>query len=265
MALYEEFVESGHWLFRHRGVLPLVGLPLLLSQLGSVAVAGQPPAVPLAWPLACFGISLAGLALRAYTVGCAAPGTSGRNRTEQVAESLNTTGAYSLVRHPLYLANAVIWLGPVLYPHGMWHAAVLGLGFWLYYERIMFAEEDFLREKYGEAYLDWARRTPAFLPNFRGWVPPARRFSLRAVLRREYSGLLMVVLVFAGLNALEWRISFGHWHVDPFWAWALAAAALVAVALRGLRKLTPLLEDEPEGLRLERKGRPDSVGPAQTR
>ncbi len=120
--------------------------------------------VPLAWPLICFGISLTGLAMRAYIVGCAAPGTSGRNRGAQVAESLNTTGAYSLVRHPLYFANAIMWLGPLLYPRSFWPALVLVLVFWLYYERIMFAEEEFLRGKYGQAFLDWAARTPAFLP-----------------------------------------------------------------------------------------------------
>ncbi|MGB8874133.1 MAG: hypothetical protein WCC75_12145, partial [Desulfobaccales bacterium] len=38
-------------------------------------------------------------------------GTSGRNTQGQVAETLNTTGIYSLVRNPLYLGNFLIWLG----------------------------------------------------------------------------------------------------------------------------------------------------------
>ena len=153
--------------------------------------------------------------MRAYTIGCAAPGTSGRNREAQIAESLNTTGAYSLVRHPLYLANAVMWLGPLLYPRQAWPAAVLALGFWLYYERIMFAEEEFLRGKYGQTFIEWAARTPAFLPNFRHWVPSNAPFNFRVVLRREYSGLLLLVLIFAALDALEWRVSYGEWHLDP--------------------------------------------------
>ena len=200
MALSEEFARSGQWLFRRRSWLPLLGLPLLLSQMRSVAVEGAPEAIPLRWPLFCFCVSLAGLALRAYIVGRAAPGTSGRNRVNQVAESLNTTGAYSVVRHPLYLANALMWLGPVLYPQEAWLAVVLALAFWLYYERIMFAEEVYLRDKYGPAFLAWAACTPAFVPDFRRWVPPERPFNWLAVLRREYSGLLLLAFVFVGLE-----------------------------------------------------------------
>lgn len=243
MALAEEFARSGQWLFRRRSWLPLLGVPLLLSQMRSVAVEGAPEEIPLRWPLLCFGISLVGLALRAYIVGCAAPGTSGRNRVRQVAESLNTTGAYSVVRHPLYLANALMWLGPVLYPRGGWPAAVLSLAFWLYYERIIFAEEEYLRNKYGPAFLAWAERTPAFVPDFRRWVPPERSFNWLAVLRREYSGLLLLALVFAGLNAIEWRISFDRWRVDAFWSWTLIVAAGAAVVLRSLRHRTRLLDD----------------------
>jgi len=243
MALSEEFARSGHWLFRRRSWLPLLGVPLLLSQMRSVAVEGGPEAIPLMWPLTCFGISLLGLALRAYIVGCAAPGTSGRNRVKQVAESLNTTGPYSVVRHPLYLANALMWLGPVLYPQAAWPAAVLSLAFWLYYERIMFAEEEYLRDKYGPAFLAWAAHTPAFVPDFRRWVPPETPFNWLAVLRREYSGLLLLALVFAGLNAIEWRISFDRWRVDPFWSGTLIVAAGAAAVLRSMRHRTSLLDD----------------------
>jgi len=241
MALYEEFVESGQWLFQRRGWLPIAGVAFLLTQVRPETGAAE--TIPLAWPLFCFAISCVGLAMRSYTVGCAAPGTSGRNRGAQLADSLNTTGAYSLVRHPLYLANALMWLGPLLYPRAVWPALVLALVFWLYYERIMFAEEEFLRGKYGQAYVDWAKRTPAFLPNFRHWTRSRLPFNIRVVLRREYSGLLLVVLIFAALDALEWRLSYHEWRLDPFWAWVLGIGAVVAAVLRGLRRGTTLLED----------------------
>jgi len=248
MALYEEFVESGHWLFRRRGFLPLVGVALLLTQVGSVAVPGGPPTVPLTWPLVCFGISLVGLAIRAYTVGCAAPGTSGRNRAGQVAASLNSTGLYSVVRHPLYLGNCIGWLGPVLVPQRAWPTAVLGLAVWLYYERIMFAEEAFLRTEYGQPYLDWAARTPAFLPDLQHWRAPGTPFNIWVVLRREYSSLLQLVLIFAALNVAQWRVSFQQWRLDPFWAGALVSGALVATVLQQLRRRTRLLDDRPPAL-----------------
>ncbi len=241
MAMYEECVQSGQWLFQRRGWLPIAGVALLFTQVGPVT--GDSQAIPLAWPVTCLGVSLLGLAMRAYIVGCAAPGTSGRNRGKQVAESLNTTGAYSLVRHPLYFANAVMWMGPLLYPGKLWPALVLALIFWLYYERIMFAEEEFLRGKYGQPFLDWAAKTPAFLPKLRNWTPSRSPFNIWVVLRREYSGLLLVVLIFAALDVLEGWVSFHTWRIDPFWAWALGIGAVIAAVLRGLRRGTNLLED----------------------
>ncbi len=63
---------------------------------------------------ACLALSYAGLVLRCLIVGFVPGGTSGRNTTEQRAVHLNTSGAYSVVRHPLYVANFVILLGVTL-------------------------------------------------------------------------------------------------------------------------------------------------------
>ena len=110
MALQEEFVSSGQWLFRHRGFLPIAGVALVLSQVKSVATAAGPEVVPLQWPLICFGVSLVGVALRAYTVGCAASGTSGRNRDSQKAASLNTTASACWSASS---GQAVGWMPPI--------------------------------------------------------------------------------------------------------------------------------------------------------
>jgi len=261
MALHEQMVRSGTWLFRRRGYLPAVLLALLLILMGPVP--GHPAEVPLAWPLACFAISLLGLALRAWTIGYAARGTSGRGRTDQLADELNTTGAYSLVRNPLYLGNAIAWLGAALEPR-LWGppvvAALLG---WLQYERIILAEEAFLRERFGRQFLDWADKTPAFLPTFRHWRAPARPFNLRMVLRREYSGLFQLVLVFAILNARQWQRTTGRWTLSPLWALALAAGTVVAGTLRILRKRTRVLEDRQPAPRTGETEHPETKWPAR--
>jgi protein-S-isoprenylcysteine O-methyltransferase Ste14 len=241
MSLHREMVRAGHRLFRWRGYLPAVLLALVLTQMRPLP--GPAGEVPLTWPLLCFGVSLVGLAIRAYTVGHAAPGTSGRNRHGQVAAELNTTGAYSVVRHPLYLGNAVTWLGPALVPRIWWLVVLVGLICWLHYERIMLAEEEFLRAEFGRAYLDWAERTPAFLPAFRNWRPPSAPFNVRVVLRREYSGVFQLVLAFAILNARQWQLATGRWTLSPVWAGLLIAGTVIAGSLRILRKRTHLLED----------------------
>ena len=101
-------------------------------------------------------VSLLGQLIRIFTVGFAPKNTSGRNTVNgQIADELNTTGIYSLIRHPLYLGNFFMWLGPVLFLRSVGFLIVFFLLYWLYYERIMFAEEQFLRRKFGEVYDKW--------------------------------------------------------------------------------------------------------------
>ena len=54
----------------------------------------------------------------------------------------------------------------------------------MYYERIMYTEEFFLRNKFGEGYLNWANQTPAILPQFKKYVSPNLTFSFRNILKR---------------------------------------------------------------------------------
>ena len=185
MTLREHFHASGAWLFRHRGVLPTLLLPLFLVALVDVgSPAGDRPRDPL-WDGLCLAVALVGLGLRIVTIGFAAPGTSGRNRGVQVANSLNTTGMYGLVRHPLYLANYLMWLGVALVLRVWWLPVIVTLVFWLYYERIMFAEEEFLQREFGTAFSQWAADTPAFLPSRLRWRRTDRPFSWRTARARQ--------------------------------------------------------------------------------
>ena len=56
-------------------------------------------------------ICIVGFLVRFYTIGTTPKGTSGRNTQEQVADVLNFDGMYSMLRHPLYLGNYLIWFG----------------------------------------------------------------------------------------------------------------------------------------------------------
>jgi protein-S-isoprenylcysteine O-methyltransferase Ste14 len=198
MSLHESMVKHGHTLFRWRSYIPLLFVvPLFLAFRESVVferVVGD--GLEDLWVLVCFIIALAGLAVRWVTVGFVPAGTSGRNTQGQRADALNTTGMYSIVRNPLYLGNFITLLGVVLSIKVWWLVLIIMMGFFIYMERIILAEEKFLHEKYGEEYDSWRERTPVIIPDFKLWQPPALPFSFRTVLKREYQGLLGMVSAF---------------------------------------------------------------------
>lgn len=244
MLIKESLVSQGYWLFRWRSYLPLVLFAILLTSMLDSGYLGGSERLQRWWGLFCLAVSLGGLALRAYVVGCTPRGTSGRNTGKQIAKELNTTGAYSLVRHPLYLANFLIWMGVALFVHNWWVAALSVLTFWLYYERIMAAEEDYLRGQFGDAYLEWAEVVPAFLPRLHGWRKPSLRFSFRTVLKKEYSTLLGIALAFLLMDMAE-NYALGRGvAADPLWLWLAAVSLVLAAVLRLLRKYTSVLHLE---------------------
>ena len=241
MTLSEDFERSGNWLFRWRGYLPLLALALLIARLPGYRCLLDDPVLDRAWELLCLAVATLGLAVRAHVIGHTPRNTSGRNAREQRADSLNTTGLYSVVRHPLYLGNFLIFLGTVGFVHDPWPAAVCLLGFWLYYERIMFAEEAFLRAKFGDAFLEWAAGTPAIVPNPRRWRAPELPFSLRNVLRREYNNFFSVVLAMFLLDVISDSVVEGRLALGQFWPPALATGFVIWLALRTLKRRTNLL------------------------
>lgn len=243
MALREEFERSGNWLFRNRSYLPFLVLPLVLAAFGSSDFIedhfGEPGEA--IWTAFCAALSLSGFMIRVFTVGYVPEGTSGRNTKGQLAEYLNTDGLYSITRHPLYLGNFLIFLGLILVVGVWWFAFSLVLLFWIYYERIMYAEEQFLSRKFGSSYEAWSARTPAFIPDLGKWRRPARHISMKMVLKREYTTLMGLVAGFMGLVYFHEAITEKEWGVDYLWVALLGVMGLVYLILRHLRKHTKIL------------------------
>ena len=196
------------------------------------------------WEVFCITISFSGLILRCITISWVPDGTSGRNTQAQRADVLNTQGIYSVVRHPLYLGNFLIAMGFALFVEVGWFALLTFLLFWLYYERIMFAEEEFLRRKFGNAFTDWAEKTPAFWPDFRRWKRPDLKFSWKMVLRREYAGFFGIIVVFIVLNFLAEWLAEGELQFRLFSGVAFLTGFAVYLLLRTLRRKTKLLNPD---------------------
>jgi protein-S-isoprenylcysteine O-methyltransferase Ste14 len=248
MALIEEFDKSGNWLFRWRSFLPLV-LYIMAAFVILFEADSHLPHFDYSWAYLCLGVAMFGQLIRAITIGYTPKGTSGRNTKEgQVAEVLNTKGIYSVVRHPLYLGNFFMWLGIIIYVGNWWFTIVCSLMFWLYYERIMFAEEYFLRKKFGQTYLNWAENVPSFWPAWFRWKKSGVEFSMKNVLKREYNGFFAIFLSFALLDTMKNFVHYGFtsWSdlVSPFWMYSLIVSFVIFIVLRSMKKYTKLLNAE---------------------
>jgi protein-S-isoprenylcysteine O-methyltransferase Ste14 len=231
MKLVDHLSTTGDVLFRWRSWLPLLLLPLFLASLSGFAYPLRSHRLDLMWELACFGVMALGLVLRVYTIGTAPRGTSGRNTREQKAAVLNTTGPYSVVRHPLYVANYLIALGMSLFSRTWFLPVIVSLAAMLYYERIAAREEQFLESRFGAAFCEWAARVPAAVPRLSGWHPPALPFSLGRALDREFYAIAEVAVSFFVLDILEDWIVRGELTLDPVWTFVATAGALFFVVM----------------------------------
>lgn len=242
MTLLRSFEKEGLFLFRYRGQVPVV---LFLAAIPVIWFGDVPGTFwQCVWTYVGLGVCVLGQLFRAYIVGTTPKGTSGRNREEQVAESLNTKGAYSMVRHPLYVGNFLMWVGIVIYTFNPYYIALVVLAFWLFYERVMYAEERFLERKFGQAYVDWAGNLPAFVPRIstfqRGDVP----FSMTTVLRREYSGFLSAATGFFFIDLIRDLKEDFEIDLNATYLKVYAGAIVVTLILRTLKHQTKLLDED---------------------
>jgi protein-S-isoprenylcysteine O-methyltransferase Ste14 len=243
MTLREEFESNGNWLFRWRSYLPLAAIGIFLLALLDER-PGRSENFDHLWEASCLLVSFIGLGIRVFTIGHTPRGTSGRNTKNQVADTLNTTGIYSIVRNPLYLGNFFMGLGIALFAQLWWLTLIYILVFWLYYERIIFAEEAYLRNKFGDEYLEWANKTPVFIPTFSQYRKANLPFSLRNVLKREYNGFFAVVVTIFILKTVGGIFTEGRLEFDLGWIFLLGISFVVWLTLRTLKKHTTILNVE---------------------
>lgn len=240
MKVSEQLTYTGAFFFKWRSYLPILLLPVFsLSFIGYNNLSDS-HAINLLWEIGCFLISILGVSVRVLTSGTVPHGTSGRNTRGQKADALNTTGIYSVVRHPLYLGNYLIVLGISLFPHSFFLPIVVSLTFILYYERIILVEEGYLESKFGEEYRDWTEKIPTIIPRFKNYQPSKLLFSWKAALRREFYGLFEVIAIFFGLDMIADLIVNRKIEFDIFWAPLFMIGLVLFLVMRTLKKASLL-------------------------
>ena len=242
MALVDKWEKQGNFLFKYRGQFPAL---LFLTAIPFIYYTPKVDlSVQVFYNVVSILVSILGFIIRFYTIGTTPKGTSGRNTKMQIADFLNSTGLYSLVRHPLYLGNYLIWLGISIFTYNIFFIIIMSLLFWIYYERIMFAEERFLQRKFGKKYTDWSNKTPAFFPKTFNFKKSKISFSFRSVLRREYSGIISAVIGYSFIDLF--RISFenNYISISPSILQILIIVSIIVFILRSLKHYTNILEEK---------------------
>lgn len=97
-----------------------------------------------------------GLLIRAYAAGYL-----------HKQEVLTVTGPYAYTRNPLYLGSAVLAFGAAIAMRSWVSAAILLLYFAIFYSMVMRREEKELYLKHGDAFGEYARAVPLFIPRLR--------------------------------------------------------------------------------------------------
>jgi protein-S-isoprenylcysteine O-methyltransferase Ste14 len=250
MKLLNHFAHSGDQLFRWRGHLPLLLLPLFALAILDARLPAQPSAAMRAWQVFSVLVALAGLAVRVAAIGTAPAGTSERSTTNPRASMLRTSGLYSVVRHPLYLGNTLTAVGLACFT-GAWYLPVIVLltGI-LYHERICAREEVFLESRFGEAFRAWADRVPAMMPRLRVYTPSTTPFLWRRVLGREFHGLMVIGGAVFVLDLARRGLAAGSLTFDPLWTSFFLFTAIVFIACSILKKATSVfrVDDRPAPL-----------------
>ena len=112
-------------------------------------------------------ITITGQAIRGATIGLAYIIRGGKEG-KVYAEELVTTGIFSHCRNPLYVGNILMLLGVGVLSNSLLYVAVIMPLFMVIYQAIVLAEENFLRNKFGNSFNQYCSRVNRWIPSIKG-------------------------------------------------------------------------------------------------
>jgi protein-S-isoprenylcysteine O-methyltransferase Ste14 len=131
---------------------------------------------------------------------------AGYLRKQQI---LTVTGPYAHTRNPLYLGSAILALGVAVAANSWIAGTILLAYFAIVYSVVMRREEQELRQHHGDAFDEYARTVPLFLPRLTAAKLPSASsaaFSFAQYRKnQEYRaaiGFSLVLIVFV----VAWRL-----------------------------------------------------------
>ena len=240
MSLDQSIEKQGNFLFKYRGQFPVF---LFILSIPFIYYSSVDNNYLNIYIFSSITFTVLGFLIRFYTIATTPKNTSGRNTNKQIAETLNTTGIYSIVRHPLYLGNYLIWLGISIYTFNIYFLIFMSLFFWLFYKRIIFAEECFLKSKFGEKYLLWSKNVNSFFPIIFSYKKSKINFSFISILRREYSSVLSGLIGYLFIDIIRNYFVSSTIYLSPKLLVIGSILLFIILILRSLKHYTNFLNE----------------------
>jgi protein-S-isoprenylcysteine O-methyltransferase Ste14 len=145
-------------------------------------------------------ITFSGEIIRGITIGLAYIIRGGRDK-KVYAEKLVTEGIFRHCRNPLYVGNILMLLGVGVLSNSLFYVGVVMPLFLFIYQAIVLAEENFLRNKFGEQFDDYCKRVNRWIISFSGVSSTfnGMRFNYKRWLLKEYNTLLVWLIGIAAI------------------------------------------------------------------
>jgi protein-S-isoprenylcysteine O-methyltransferase Ste14 len=132
---------------------------------------------------------------------------------------LQVEGPYSVCRNPLYVGSFCFALSAVCFLESPLLLLLTILVFFFYWKGVVKAEEFYLRERFGQPYVEYCRRTPSFWPRWSLYhSPPFVQVELR-MLAKEIKRLVPAFLAPLSLGlllVLRLEPWWPHWFQIPW-------------------------------------------------
>lgn len=229
-------VKTGDFLFKYRNLLfPSLLVLLFASYKTAHEYDGSEEAEDIKDWVAMM-IVAAGLAIRAAVIGFKYIKRGGMNK-KVYADKLVTDGFFGLCRNPLYVGNLTIYFGVLLMHGSPWVLAIGMSGFLFIYTAIVAAEEYFLRNEFGEAYVEYCRDVPRWgikFLNFRK-ATQGMHFNWKRALIKDYGTIVNAVIAVSLLSLLE-DMQFADYDDANYWYAAIAITLVLGFAVRIAKK-----------------------------
>jgi protein-S-isoprenylcysteine O-methyltransferase Ste14 len=147
-----------------------------------------------------FAVTITGQIIRIVTIGLKYIIRGGKNR-RVYAEDLITDGIFAHCRNPLYVGNILILAGLGIASNSLLFMAVCIPVFLFFWQAIVLAEENFLRNKFGEPYNEYCLAVSRWFINPKGLseTMQSMQFNWGRVLRREHNSAFYWMMGAAGL------------------------------------------------------------------